>query len=301
MNKKMKTDRSAYRISRLAAALLTVFLLSGFFIVRARAEISAWQRLQAAMNQAENNAVVILSEDVKALEGDSVLSVASGQNITLDLNGHTLDRNLKEYRQQDGAVLIIQEGAILSIRDSGEPGGVITGGYHDNGGGIVNHGSLIMDSGCVTGNTAVKSGGGIANYGSMILMGGRITGNTSLREGGGIYNHAKAHLTVYGSTVFSNSAPRHQDICNEGMMSLSGIQPDGTYAEDMPVLKSFMIRLSIYPNAVVLFSLLLVVWLDAYLTPERKRAMVLIIVLVFGLLLQNYLEYRFAPDRKSVV
>lgn len=73
-------------------------------------------------------------------------------------------------------VIRIRAGAILTLRDSG--------------GGILNHGTLIMEGGCVTGNTALHAGGGIANYGTMVLTGGSVTGNTALREGSDIFNEA---------------------------------------------------------------------------------------------------------------
>ena len=124
-----------------------------------RAESSAWQALQEAVDQAEAGEVITLSEEVIALDGEAVITVAPGRRITLDLNGHTLGRNLKERGIKNGGVLYIQEGAILTLRDSGETAGAVTGGYSSNGGGIQNHGTLILESGCVTGNTALDNGG----------------------------------------------------------------------------------------------------------------------------------------------
>jgi hypothetical protein len=62
--------------------------------------------------------------------------------------------------------------------------------------------------------------------------------------------------------------------------------------EDMPVIRTFMAQQTVIPMSVMLFVLLLAVWLDAYLSRERKRVMVIIVLLVFSLILQNYLEYR---------
>ena len=282
----------------ITAALLAIFLLSvSPLSIPARAEVSSWQALQEEIDRAEAGDVITLSEDVTALAGDSAIILTAGKRITLDLNGHTLDRNLKINGNYNGCVLYIQEGAVLTLRDSGEETGVMTGGYHDTGGGIQNHGTLIMEGGCVTGNTALDNGGGIANYGMMLLTGGSVTGNTSLENGGGIYNQAKAYLTVYGDLVFGNSAPANPDIVNEGMLSYSG--DHAAYREDMPALKHFISQLSVIPVVVILLALLLVVWLDNYLSRERKRSMIVIIVLVFGLVFQNYLEFRFAPMKGS--
>ena len=171
-----------------AAALMAVFLLCLCTASPARGEASAWAALQEEINQAENGGVITLSQDITALPDDSRLTVPSGKRLTLDLNGHTLDRNQREYRANNGSVLYIQKDAILTIRSSGETERRITGGYHDYGGGIVNDGTLILEGGSVTGNAALDSGGGIANKGMMTLLGGSVTGNTSLGVGGGIYS-----------------------------------------------------------------------------------------------------------------
>ena len=289
-----------YTVRSAAAVLLAVIVLFGSrSVIPARAETSAWQALQQAIDRAEAGEVITLSEDVAAPEGEPMITIAPGKRITLDLNGHALDRGLKERGEDNGCVLFIREGAVLTLRDSGGAAGKVTGGYHNNGGGIQNHGTLIMESGRVTGNTALHSGGGIANYGMMLLTGGSVTGNTALAEGGGIYNESKAYLTIHGDAVFGNSAPGSPDIANEGTLSFAGDRPDSAYKEDMPVLKRFMTQLSVLPSAVILLALLLVVWLDSYMSRERKRAMIVILFLVFGLTLQNYLEYRIAPLKGS--
>jgi len=141
-------------MDKAAAALMAVILLCSCAASPAQGEASAWAALQEEINQAENGGVITLSEDITALPDDSRLTVPSGKRLTLDLNGHTLDRNQREYRANNGSVLYIQKDAILTIRSSGETEGRITGGYHDYGGGIVNDGTLILEGGSVTGNAA---------------------------------------------------------------------------------------------------------------------------------------------------
>ena len=268
---------------------MVILLLLGL-PVSARTESSAWQSLQEALQQAEDGSVITLDENVTASADDSAIFIDAGRCVTLDLNGHTLDRGLDQWTAY-GYVLKVQEGAILTIRDSGEGEGVITGGYHDNGGGIVNRGTLIMEGGCVTGNTAQDSGGGVANYGTMILTGGRVTGNTSLGTGGGVYNQAKAHLTVHGNIVSGNSAAKGGEFANDGTLTVVSAQPREALREDMPVLHSFITQLSAIPAAILMLVLLLIVWLDSYMGRKRKRSMIFIIFLVLGLMIQNYLEF----------
>ena len=277
-----------------AAALVAIVLLCLWTASPALGETSAWAALQEEINRAENGGVITLSQDITALPDDSRLTVPSGKRLTLDLNGHTLDRNQREYSASNGSVLYISRDAILTIRSSGETEGRITGGYHDYGGGIVNDGTLILESGSVTGNAALDSGGGIANNGMMTLLGGSVTGNTSLSVGGGIYNGATAYLAIDGDAVTGNQAPTHPDIANEGKLSILGEQPNDVDYKDMPVLKRYMAQLSILPTVATVLALLLAVLPDSYMSRSRKRSMIVIIVLVSFVILQNCLEYRLS-------
>ncbi|MBR3020620.1 MAG: hypothetical protein IKH57_26730 [Clostridia bacterium] len=190
-------------VSRTASVFVMILLLlSG--IARAESGIDTWSALQDAIDRAGDGEVITLSEDLTALEADAQITAPEGKRLTLDLNGHALDSSMEP--NQTGrmrCVINIRAGAIPTLRDSGGSG-VLTGGFRDNGGGIVNRGTLIMEGGSVTGNTALKSGGGIANYGTMVLTGGSVTGNTALRDGSDIFNEAKGHLTAGGDAVLGS-------------------------------------------------------------------------------------------------
>lgn len=96
-------------MSKAAATLMAVILLCSCAASPARGKASAWAALQEEINQAENGGVITLSQDITALPDDSRLTVPSGKRLTLDLNGHTLDRNQREYRANNGSVLYIQK------------------------------------------------------------------------------------------------------------------------------------------------------------------------------------------------
>ena len=276
-----------------AAALLVVALLVGG-AARAESGVDSWSALQDSIDRAEDGEIITLSEDLKALDADAQITIPAGKRLTLDLNGHVLDSAMNPRQtERKRCVIKIQEGAMLTLRDSGGSG-VLTGGFHDNGGGVWNLGTLIMEGGCVTGNTALDSGGGVANYGTMPLMGGSVQGNTALRYGGEVFNEAKARLTVGGDVVIGNDEAKHSGIRNEGALTVIGAQNNEARIEDMPTLKHVIANLSAIPIAVLLLALLLTVWLDAYLSAERKRVMGVIIVLVFSLILQNYMDNRLS-------
>lgn len=279
------------RIGRLAAALLAVWCFMGF--ARADAAIDSWSALQAAIDRAGAGEVIALTEDLTALEGDVTLNIPAGKRLVLDLNGYTLDRNRKVRDKNSGSVITVEAGAMLTLRDSVGTG-VVTGGSHDNGGGILNRGTLIMEGGRITGNAALHDGGGLANNGTMVLMGGSVTGNVASVRGGGVFNQAKASLTVDDGIVFGNDAPEEADIGNEGRLTAIGATDGEARIEDMPVIRRFMAQLAVIPTVVLLLALLLAVRLDAYLSRERRRTMFIIIVLVFSLILQNILDNRLS-------
>ncbi len=293
----MKTHAKA--ISERGMLMLLYILAAVLFMVgtaKADTRIDTWAALQEAVNGAQNSSVITLTDDLTALETDVAINIPAGKRLTLDLNGHTLNRNRQKRDVHVGSAIHIEAGAILILRDSIGTG-VITGGSHDNGGGILNRGTLIMEGGRVTGNTALNSGGGLANNGTMILMGGCVTGNNSQDQGGGVFNQAKARLSMDDDIVFGNSAPRHGDIANEGMLTIIGTENGEVYIEDMPVIKHFLVQQSILPCAILLIALLLAVWLDDYVDRTRKRGMVIIIALVFSLIIQNYLENSLSSVR----
>ena len=276
-----------------AAALLVVALLVGG-AARAESGVDSWSALQDSIDRAEDGEIITLSEDLKALDADAQITIPAGKRLTLDLNGHVLDSAMNPRQtERKRCVIKIREGAMLTLRDSGGSG-VLTGGFDDNGGGVWNLGTLIMEGGCVTGNTALDSGGGVANYGTMVLTGGSVQGNTALRDGGEVFNEAKARLTVGGDVVIGNDEAKHSGIRNEGALTVIGAQNNEARIEDMPTLKHVIANLSAIPIAVLLLALLLTVWLDAYLSAERKRVMGVIIVLVFSLILQNYMDNRLS-------
>lgn len=136
--------------------------------------------------------------------------------IILDLNGKTINRGLG-VAQADGSVIRI-EGGTLTIKDSsatnpdGTNGiGTITGGNTNDGGGGIHitsnsigpvFGSLILESGSISDNTADSSNGGgiyIDNNCAFTMKGGSIDGNTvssTSNHGGGVF--------VYGTFTMEN-------------------------------------------------------------------------------------------------
>lgn len=101
------------------------------------------------------------------------IRVPKGTSIVLDLNGHTVDRNLKSSKA-NGYILVVN--GTLTLKDT-QGGGTLTGGYDTEAGGIsVYGGTFTMEGGTVSGNR----GAGVYSLRSGVfhMKGGSITNNT---------------------------------------------------------------------------------------------------------------------------
>lgn len=156
-----------------------------------------WEILQYAIDSAESGDTITLDEDYTADSEDAALTVDSDKTLTIDLNGHTIDRNL-DSAEQYGCVFI-NSGALTVTGD-----GMITGGYNSgSGGAFCNNGTLTVIGGTFTGNTA-SEGGAIYNNGTLTITGGTFTGNTA-SDGGGIFYKKGSTLYLSGDTVITGN------------------------------------------------------------------------------------------------
>ena len=175
---------------------------------------------------------------------------------------------------------------MLTVTDSSEDHtGKITGGHSPEGGGINNSGALIIEGGCITGNSAEDAGGGVINYGELIIKGGTITGNSAVVEGGGIYNAVKGYISLDKSAVYGNSAPNGADIKNTGSVKYVGGE-----TVDFIAVSKVLSMVTVLPALVLLSVLFIAVRLDNYLSCRQKRIMYSITILVLILVLQNYFD-----------
>ena len=149
------------------------------------------------------------------------ISVPAGTNITIDLNGHKIDRNLT-VGVSNGQVFYVKGN--LTIED-GASGGMITGGFNSpssgstyGGGILVEGGNLTLKGGSIEGNQV----GGWAIYGigvyvkdsgSFKMYGGTIKNhnfaaatNASDVFGGGVCVNGSASFTMYGGVIENNTA-----------------------------------------------------------------------------------------------
>ncbi|MDE7372959.1 MAG: hypothetical protein K2N18_02740, partial [Clostridia bacterium] len=194
--------------------------------------VSAWNAASDA-----GTATVTLLADVTT---DNTLTVESGKNITLDLNGHimkftgevgsviTVAENgtftLTDIRPQAGHRYNINEDGLWIFDDhNGEHvfrGGAITGGTctDSSGSGVrIIGGKFIMNGGAISGNTAISGGGvfiddyeyddgdghTLKTKGTFTMNGGTICGNCVSTLGGGVLVES-GNFTMNGGTICKN-------------------------------------------------------------------------------------------------
>ena len=258
---------------------------------------TAWADLREEIENARNNDTVSLTGDVTAGAADACLLIPEGISLTLDLAGHTLDRSLSApVGRDEGHVLMIPETSILTVRDSGEGTGLITGGYSPDGGGILNRGSLILEGGRIAGNRAESKGGGIDNFGILVIAGGIVEDNGAGKRGGGVFNEQMGSFTTRSAFVRGNSSPRDSEIGNDGTVTVI----DGR-TERNAAVRSYLELLSVIPVVTLMLTLIFAIRIDGYLYRNQKRVMYAAALLVLALILENYLDYRLSLLRERTV
>lgn len=212
--------------------------------------ISTWEQLQYAINHADDGAEIMLTQSITAPDESSVLTFLMGTDVTLDLQGFMIQKNLTNPAS-DGYVINVGNGNV-TIKGAGgcikggnclgngggvyvsqnasltlEEGAFIDGNSAERGGGIyvAAGAALIINGGGVQNNAAGLYGGGIyvESGGSFTFSGGDIKGNEAEGAGGGIYVEDDGSLTISGGSITGNAA-------DHGYGSGSGIYLNsGTY------------------------------------------------------------------------
>ena len=180
---------------------------------------SGWKALKAEIESAKNGDTIVLYKDYAAEKSDDRIKIDEGKNITVDLNGHMINRN-RSSEDKDGHVFEVlgtltikdSRGAISpdgsSVPDDSLKTGTITGGWAENGGGIniADTGTLNFEGGQVSENRAKEDGGGIYAHGTLNMTGGTVKDNKAEHNGGGIGLDDNSEMSLTGGTITENSA-----------------------------------------------------------------------------------------------
>jgi peptidoglycan-N-acetylglucosamine deacetylase len=128
----------------------------------------------------------------------------------------------------EGTVVTVRSGVSLKLADV-----TVRGGAADRGGGIANHGALVLRNVIVRGNEAREVGGGIINRGDLTLRGSiSVRGNTSRAEAGGILNAGT--LVMEGSSVVTHNVAGRPGggVVNRG--TLTGVRCGENVRDNVP-------------------------------------------------------------------
>ena len=167
-----------------------------------------WVTLQNLMKK---GGTIVLPNDVTAEAADTFLT--SDKDVTIDLNGHTIDRNCQKS-VKDGQVFRVDSGT-LTIKDT-TGGGTITGGKTIGNGGAVylSGGEFVLENGTITGNEAVSAesgqvyGGAVyVDHGTFTMSGGEISGNKAPTAGSAVFiANSDARFVMTGGTITKNDS-----------------------------------------------------------------------------------------------
>jgi hypothetical protein len=140
--------------------------------------------------------------------GNAVITVKSG--VTLYLRNITLtgmDANT-------APLITVEAGGTLALEDAAAVRGntnttaldANTSNAANNAGGIGVYGTLRMEGGEISGNTAIYGGGVYVKSGTLRMEGGEISGNTANRAIGGVRISFNGTFTMEGGEISGNTA-----------------------------------------------------------------------------------------------
>ena len=196
--------------------------------------VSSWDEMDAAISNIADGKKITLADNLTANDDQSRFAVVRpGVSFTIDLAGHTIDRNLSSEENDDneGHVFDVNKGTV-TITDS-VGGGKLTGGSDENGGAVIigGEGALNIENVEISGNRSTDEGGAFFVYGKINMTNCVVSGNTS-ESGGGIFIYEGAEALLTNVTIQNNSAAEWGGggINNKGTATLSGCTISGNSA-----------------------------------------------------------------------
>jgi CSLREA domain-containing protein len=156
-------------------------------------------------------------EDPSSRGISRVFSIGSG--AVVEIEGLSIKGGTPPAGQEGGGIL---NSGTLTLRNTTVSDNTTTNsgdGDQGLGGGIYTTGTLEVTNSTLSGNSGGGTGGGIDNVGTLTVTNSTLSGNSAF-DGGGIFN-GFGTLTVTNSTLSGNRAHRGGGIYNVGQTNLS--------------------------------------------------------------------------------
>ena len=210
-------------------------------------DISTWANLKTELYKEANKdkeKIFVLTRNLSDNTSAGPIKMRTSGEVTLDLNGYTLNRGLYNGNNNDAAVtnghvIEVETSAVATIIGPG----IVTGGNNkDHGGGIKCKGRLTLKDVNVSGNCSIDRGGGVYMDGTSsncYIEGCVIDHNWSTSGGGGVYSggskfkmkdvrieYNQAH-SKGGALRLSSSSANITDCCFDNNTLLEHDAADG--------------------------------------------------------------------------
>jgi hypothetical protein len=175
----------------------------------------AFATLAKAVEFAKEGDVINLLRDITLEEG---LIIRKDQNLTIDLNGHTINAGLKEegrhhYAIDNYGTLVIEGTGAINAR------------------GIENFGTMTINGDIIVTNIDTNGGAAIWNEGTLTINKGTFTTNTTAGAGsyGAALNTRSGGVAVVNGGNFSAYSQLTYAIINEGTTTINNAVVKGKH------------------------------------------------------------------------
>ena len=201
-------------MKKLMSVLLTLVLVLAMVPVAASAEdvnsTEAYNALKSAIEAAPadgSETTVTLTGDISGMSTDEIITIAKGQNIRFDMNGHsiTVDNDFEGRPFINYGTFVVTGNGKIDSSNS-EFGGL---------GAINNFGMLTIENGTFAGNISAN-GAGVYNRagGTLTINGGDFTGTAAVNSEGSLtINDGNFHTVSCNQYYDSNHTSTHWAYC----------------------------------------------------------------------------------------
>ncbi|WP_026835806.1 hypothetical protein [Eubacterium xylanophilum] len=137
---------------------------------------------------------------------DDELKVKDEVDVTVDLNGHCINRNREHKMIKHGGVFLVKKNGRLTIKDSNPKSKGFDG----------------VKGGVITGGASTNTGGGIHNEGGHVFFEGGTIYDCISNEDGGALLQEKGTFTMTGGRIYACQAVDSSLDCSGGGIHMNG-------------------------------------------------------------------------------